>query len=124
MLLTIIYLFGTLITLAGIIMLVKPEVILKLITDHAENPVLFGAAIVIRLVVGLLLLTYANLSRFPKMVIFFGWIAVIASVAIAWMGQERFTRLVTWIAEEIQPYGRVGGGVALLFGLFILYSFL
>jgi len=124
MLLTIIFLFGTLIVLAGIILLVKPEVILDLITEHADNPVMFGAAIVMRLALGLLLLTYASLSRFPKTVIFFGWIAVIAAVAIAWMGQERFSSLVKWIAGEIQPWSRVGGGVALLFGLFLLYSFL
>lgn len=124
MLLTIIYLFAAIISLAGVILLVKPEVVLDLITDHADNPVLFGTAIVTRLVLGLLLLTYASLSRFPNAVIFFGWIAIIAAVVIAWIGQARFTELMKWITQNIRPYGRIGGGLAMLFGLFLLYSFL
>ena len=122
--LIILYILGLLITLAGIILLVKPDVLLDFITHNADNPVLLGFAIVTRLLLGLLLLTYASVSRFPNTIIFFGWIAIIAAVAIAWMGQARFTELIRWIADEVAPYGRIGGGVALVFGLFLLYAFL
>ncbi len=124
MLMSIVTIFGALITVAGIILLVKPEIILDLIMNHADNPLMYGVAIVMRLVLGLLMLTYASFSRFPKTLIFIGWIAVIASVIFAWMGRYRFTKMMRWIAVEIRPYGRAGGGFALVFGLFLLYAFL
>lgn len=124
MLLVLIYLVGVLITVAGIILLVKPEAILNFISGNAGRPAMFAFAIVTRLLLGLLLLTYASLSRFPKTVVFFGWVAVIAAVAVAWMGQDRFTELLRWITGKVAPYGKIGGGFALAFGLFLLYAFL
>ena len=124
MLLMILYLVGALITVAGIALLVKPALVLDFISREANNPVMYGFAIVVRAALGLLMITYAGVSRFPKTVIFFGWVAVIAAVAIAWMGQPRFAGMVKWITGKLSPYSRVGGVFALLFGLFLLYAFL
>ena len=124
MMLTLINILALLITVGGIVLLVKPELILDFISRHAQSQGMFAFAIVIRLLLGLLLITYAGLSRFPKTVIFFGWVAVIAAVVIAWMGQARFSEFVTTVIDKVSPYGRAGGVAALLFGLFLLYAFL
>lgn len=122
--LIIIHIFALLITVAGIALMVKPEFILDFITRHVKSQAMFAAAIVMRLVLGLLLITLAGLSRFPLTVTVFGWIAVIAAVTFAWIGHDRFTRLILWIMDKVGPFGRIGGFFALLFGLFLLYAFL
>jgi hypothetical protein len=111
-------------TLAGIALIVKPELILDFITRHAKSQALFATAIVMRLVLGLLLITLAGLSRFPLTVTVFGWITVIAAVTFAWIGHDRFTRLILWITAKVDPFGRIGGILGVLFGLFLLYAFL
>lgn len=124
MLLSIIHIFGLLIAFAGFMLLLKPELLLDFISRHAGNPILYASAIVVRLVLGLLLVTMAGLSRFPLVVTVLGWIAVIAAVTIAWIGQDRFALLVNWIMDVITPFSRVGGAFAFVFGIFLLYAFL
>jgi len=122
--LLVIDIFSVLISIAGMILVLNPALMLDFIKRFAGNPVLYATAIIVRLVFGLLLVTYAGVSRFPLTVTFIGWIAVIAAVLFAWLGQERFTGLIKWILHTVTPFARAGGAIAILFGAFLLYAFL
>ena len=124
MLIPLILIIALLLCLVGISLLLKPEPVISFIEHHAASKPLYASAIIIRLALGLLLITYADLSRFPRTITVLGWIAIIAAEVFTWMGQPRFTSMLQQIMTAIKPVGRVGGGLGLAFGLFLFYAFL
>lgn len=124
LMLTVINIVGLLLCMAGLILLVKPEIVFSCIERFAATQGLYATAIILRVFLGLLLVTFADLSRFPLTVTVIGWLAVIVAVIFAWMGHGRFTRMMEKILKTASPFGRAFGGLALVFGLFLLYAFL
>jgi len=122
--LMIINLLSLLILFAGLLLVIKPDIVLGFIARFSTTLPLYASAVVIRLFFGLLLITYAGQSRFPTAITVIGWIAVIAAVVFAWISQDRFTAMLKWILKVVTPFSRAGGVVAFLFGWFMLYAFL
>jgi hypothetical protein len=91
----LIIIFGALTLLAGVVILINPEVI-------------FG---------------YLR-SNFDKAVIeILGWLSIVAALSLAAMGRHNFHRLMSWALIILKPYGRVGGVFAAVFGGFLIYAF-
>ena len=114
--------FGTLIFIAGIVLLLKPDTIPRLIRTHSRSISLYVFAIVIRLVLGIALITYADVSKYPIVLQIIGWISLLAALGLAIVGWTRFTRLISWILDFITPYERAGSILAILFGSFLVYA--
>ena len=119
----IIKLFGILILLTGISLLIKPEIIFGWIEDNVENTSLYISAIIFRLVFGILLIIAAKGSKYPGVVKFFGYLAVLAAIIFIFMGQNRFQDFASSHIPDIKPYAPVIGLVAMVIGSFLIYAF-
>ena len=120
---SIIIVFGLMTLNAGAITVIKPETIFGLIRHKLEKVSLQLLAIIIRLVLGILLIQYADESKFPAAIEIIGWLSIAAAVTFGLIGRRRFVSLMTWALSLLKPYGRVGGVIAMAFGGFLIYAF-
>ena len=120
----VILLFALLIFVAGIIVLFDPEIIFGAIRGNLDKPGLQVVAIVLRLVLGILLIEYAPVSRFPLIIEIRGWLSSAAALTFMLIGRANFLRLMNWALSLLKPYGRIGGIFAAAFGAFLFYAFI
>ena len=119
----LIILFGLLTLLAGVIIVINPDIIFGYLRDNLDRPWLQLVAIIVRLVLGILLIHTAELSRFPLIIEMLGWLSIAAAVTFALIGRQRFLKLMAWAFSLLKPYGRIGGLLAIAFGGFLVYAY-
>ncbi len=119
----LIIVFGGLTLLAGIVIVIKPEVVFAPLRDNLDKLGLHILAVVVRLVLGVLLISQSNVSKFPLAIEILGWLSIIAAISLAAMGRRNFKRLMSWAFSFLKPFGRVGGILAAAFGAFLVYAF-
>ena len=119
----LIFIFGALILFAGIIMIVNPELIFAYLRNNLDKPEIQILAVVVRLAIGVLLISQSSLSRYPFVIEIIGWLSIAAALSMAVMGRQNFKRLLTWALSLTKPFGRPGGVVAAAFGGFLIYVF-
>jgi len=120
---TLIIIFGALIFLAGVVIIVSPEVIFGYLRSNFDRLSVHILAIVVRLIIGALLVNQSSLSKYPLVIEILGWLSVVAAFSLVVMGRQNFRRLMTWALTFIKPFGRVGGVLAASFGGFLIYAF-
>lgn len=120
----LIIIFGALTLLAGIVIVINPEVIFGFLRNNLDKLILHILAVVVRLIIGVLLIYQSNVSKFPFVIEIIGWLSIVASVFLAVMGRRNFNSLMSWALSLLKPFGRVGGVVAAAFGAFLIYAFL
>lgn len=116
--------FGALILLAGMVILINPDIIFGYLRRNLDNIGLHILAVVVRLVLGILLIYYSGVSRFPVLIEVIGWISIIAAVTLAVIGRKNFHRLMSWALNVLKPVARLGGIIAMAFGGLIVYAFI
>ena len=119
----VIIIFGILLILAGLLLVVDPDILFNFITTGGNKLWLYIIAIVVRLVLGIFLIISAKASRYPTLVKVFGYVFIIAAVILLFMGQGSFQDLISTIIPEFRPLGRVGGLLSMAFGGFFVYAF-
>ena len=119
----LIILFGVLIFVAGLVLFIRPQLILGMMETNGEKTWLYLSAIGARVVLGVVLIQQAAFSKFPMLIEVLGWVALLAAFAFMAIGRQRFTRLMAWVIAKMKPYARVGGSFALIFGAFLVYAF-
>ncbi|MGI9316046.1 MAG: hypothetical protein ACR2QW_01840 [bacterium] len=119
----LIIIFGALTLLAGVVILVNPEVIFGYLRANLDKPAIQLLAVVVRLIIGALLIYNSSLSKFPLAIEILGWASIVAALSLAVMGRQNFHRLMSWALTFLKPYGRVGGIFAAAFGGFLIYAF-
>jgi len=119
----VIIIFGVLTLLAGLVIIVNPEIVFGYLKRHLEKLELQISAIVVRLVLGALLIYLTDVSKFPIVIEVLGWLAIIAAITFSVIGRNNFKRLMSWAMSFQKPYGRVGGFIAVCFGGFLVYAF-
>jgi len=92
------------------------------ISTHSKSLNLHIFAVVIRLVLGIALLTYAHNSKFPLTIEVIGWLSICAAIILSLIGRDKFIKLIQWAMTVIPRYGRVSGVFAVLFGGFLGYA--
>ena len=120
----LIILFGVLTLLAGIIIVVDPNIIFGFLQNNLEKLMLHILAVVVRLIIGALLIVQSDLSKFPTVIEVIGWISIVAAIVLASIGRRNFTRLMSWALSFSKPFGRVGGIFAVAFGACLVYAFI
>ena len=120
----IIIIFGSLILLAGALLLINPQTIFGFLRKNIENPVIQLFAILVRLVIGILLITQSNLSRYPSTIEIIGWILIIAGISLALIGPANFRQLMSWVLKKFVAFGQIAGVIAIAFGGFLVYAFI
>jgi len=120
----LIIVFGVLFLAAGISFFVKPDLIFDFLRKEANNIILQILAITVRLVLGLLLIYFANSSRYPTVIAAFGWFIILAAIALLLIGRKNFQILIEWVLNFFNPYKMVGGFLAIMLGMFLIYAFI
>jgi hypothetical protein len=119
----LIIIFGALTLLSGTVIVINPVVIFGFLRDNLDRLLLHILAVVIRLVLGALLIYQSDISRFPLVIEIIGWISIVAAIFLAVMGRRNFKLLMSWALSLSKPFGRVGGVITVVFGAFLIYSF-
>ena len=119
----LIIIFGALTLLAGIVIVINPEIIFGFLRNNLDKLVLHILAVAVRLVIGALLISQSNVSEFPFVIEIIGWLSIVAAISLAVMGRRNFNRLMSWALSVLKPFGRVGGVFAAAFGTFLIYAF-
>jgi len=119
----LIIIFGALNLLAGIVIVINPEVIFGFLRNNLDKLELHILAIIVRLVLGVLLIYQSNVSKFPFVIEIIGWLTIVAAIFLAVIGRRNFNRLMSWALSFVKPFGRVGGVLAAAFGAFLIYAF-
>lgn len=119
----LIIIFGALTLLAGIVIVINPEIIFGFLRNNVDKLELHILAVVVRLVLGVLLIYQSNVSKFPFVIEIIGWLSIVAAIFLAVMGRRNFNRLMSWALSLVKPVGRVGGVLAAAFGAFLIYAF-
>ena len=120
----IIIIFDSLILLAGVLLLINPEIIFGFLGRNIENPAIQMIAVLVRLIIGALLVTQSSQSRFPLAIEVLGWILILAGISLAVIGQAKFRKLMSWVLTKFKAVGRIAGVVAIAFGGFLIYAFI
>ncbi|NNF19320.1 MAG: hypothetical protein HKN61_06050 [Flavobacteriaceae bacterium] len=115
-------LFGIAMLLAGLSLLILPDFLMDWISRHKQNTWLYSMAIVVRVVFGILFLIVAKQSRSPLIFQMFGFIFILGAIFLLFTGQDNFQHFISSMIPELQPYARVSGLLALIFGGFLLYA--
>jgi len=119
----LIIIFGALTLLAGIVIVINPDIIFGFLRNNLDKLELHILAVVVRLVLGVLLIDQSNVSRFPFVIEIIGWLSIVAAIFFGAMGCRNFKRLMTWALSFLEKFGRVGGILAAAFGSFLIYAF-
>jgi uncharacterized membrane protein YidH (DUF202 family) len=120
----LIILFCVLITAMAAWLLVRPEGLTRFLLRNAGRTWMHVLAAGVRIVLGALLVLYADQSRFPVVLAVIGWFAIAVGVVLALIPPSRFQRLIEWALERFSAYTRVAAAAAVAFGLFLIYAVL
>jgi hypothetical protein len=118
----VIILFSILIIAVGLVMIARPSVVMDIMLNNADSGWLHFLAVVVRLILGGALISYAGQSKFPLVLQIIGGLSIAAAVVIAVLPQERFGRLIRWVFDHLGEYLRYSAGFALILGAFLIYA--
>ena len=119
-----IIIFGALTCLAGIVIVVNPEIVFGFLRKNSAKIELHIVAVTIRLVLGAFLIYQSGTSKYPFVIEIIGWLSIVAAVFFAVIGRNNFCRLMAWALSQVKTLGRVGGVFASAFGAFLIYAFI
>jgi hypothetical protein len=114
--------FSAVTIIAGLIILINPDMIFRLLRRHLESLSMHILAVVLRVILGLALIVCAAASKFPTAILVLGWVSIVAAAVLAIVGRRNFKRLMSWALGLAPHFGRIGGLLAILFGAFLVYA--
>lgn len=120
----ILKLFGLLMFFVGISLLIYPEFIIGGIEKNLGNTSLYISAIGVRLVIGVLFILAAKGSRYPRTFKILGFVFILASIILLFIGQGGFQHLITSLIPQVKPYAPISGILSMAFGGFVIFAFL
>lgn len=115
--------FGLFSILAGLLLLIRPDLITKFLDSSKNRPFLQISAVIGRVVLGAALVLTAAASKFPGVLLWLGWLVLVAAIVLALIGRARFVRLMSWAQKIAERFGRIGGVIAAMFGAFLVYAY-
>jgi hypothetical protein len=118
-----IIIFGILTLLAGIVLLINPEIIFGYLRKNIAKPMMLVLAVVIRLVLGAFMVLESSSSRFPVTIEVIGWFSIGAALVLGIIGRKYFNSIMTWALSLSKSFARLGGIGAMAFGAFLVYAF-
>lgn len=119
----LIQIFGLLMIVIGILLLIIANDILGWIANHLESNKLYIFAIIVRLLLGILFLAAAMQSKHPTVIKIFGYVAIVAAIALIFMGHENFQHFFSSLIAELQSYTPVSAIIVMVFGAYLFYAF-
>ena len=116
--------FGLFLIFVGTIILANPNIVYTQLRNHSNSLNLHIAAVVARILLGVVLIRYADESKFPLAFEIIGYVSLIAGITLGGIGRIKFLKLMQWALTLVPKYGRVTGLLAIVFGGFLWYAVL
>lgn len=120
----IIIFFGALTALAGMVIIISPDTVFGLFRKNVDNLFMHIIAVLVRLIIGVVLILQADVSRFPLVMEIIGWMSIAAAVLFTVIGRRNFGRIINWGLSMENKIGQLGGVAAICFGAFLVYAFI
>ncbi len=114
--------FAVFVALMGLLGLFAPVKLVGIVAALFHGVAGLWIAVGLRLVVGVLLVLTAPMSRFPFLFWILGLFAIVAAVVGLFMGTDRVRKFVTWWVEKPAGFTRLWSMVAIVFGVFLYYG--
>ena len=112
--------FGSLICLAGLVIVIAPDKFRAVMNNWTGQP-RFLFAVIVRVVFGAILLAEAANLKFPLAMKIIGGISIVAAVVLLLIGEKRMDRMIDWFMKMSDNMFRAWSVVALVFGAFLIY---
>ena len=113
--------FAVLFISLGLWGLIAPAMLLAFISGWQTRGGLWAGAI-LRLLFGLAVWSVAARSRFPTTLQVLALIAVVAGVALPFIGLDRFNRIVAWWSRQPLRFTRAWAVFLIALGVFIVWA--
>jgi len=120
--LIVIAIVGVLVCLGCIVGIASPSTLLGVVRAFMNKPGLIYLAVAVRLALGVLLILAAPASLFPMVFRVIGAIAIIAALALIFMGRVRIIKLVEWFVRMPPAAIRAWLIFGFAFGAFLVYG--
>ncbi len=111
---------GAMIAVIGVVGIAAPSVLLEF-GRSLQSPSALYVVAAVRVVFGATLLWVASASRMPRILRIVGTIIIVSGLFTPLVGVERAQAMLNWWSSQGLLFMRAWAGVALLFGLFIVY---
>jgi len=118
----LVQIFGALTFLFGIAIAVRPEPIFRFLGGYSTSLSAYVSAVLVRLFLGLALISCSAPSKFPITLQVIGWLSLAAAIITAFLGRQRFQALITWAVNIAPLYHHLGGFAAMSLGAFLVYA--
>jgi hypothetical protein len=118
--LTIVLIIGLIILGLGVAVLVSPSTLRKLLHHFLKREWLIPVTF-LRVIVGIILLIAAPVTRWPIFIYIVGIVFILAGVSIPLIGKEKIESLANWWLEQSDMVLRVWGGIAAVLGLAMMW---
>jgi hypothetical protein len=114
---------GILLVLSGVGTLIKPEIIIDIFVGNGVDSSLYIGVIVFRLIFGFLLVWTAKLSKYPRVIAIFGYLAIIAAITFILIGHDGFQDFMSEIIPVFTAQSQTAGLLSIAFGGFLIYAY-
>lgn len=115
-------LFSLLIVFSCLWGLIRPQWLFDIAKPLLDQSWLMILAVSIRILLGIALLRVADASAFPLLFYVIGWIAIVAAVALPFIGIECIRALIDWIETLPRIFLRLWLVFGLAFGGLLLFG--
>ena len=116
--------FAALIGLIGAATVVFPSTWLMLAKRVRVSEPLRLLAFAVRVLLGVMLILVADTTGYSLPLKIIGALLIVAGVLALVLGNRRVQAILDWVVGKGPPVVRAGGGIAFLFGVFIVYALL
>lgn len=115
-------LVGVLVAALGVLGVARPAALLEVVAGAWSTPRALGAAVAFRLLFGVAAIVAAPSSRVPTVLLAVGALSLVSGFAALALGWERALRFVGWWKARSEAFVRVWAGVALAFGVLLVWA--
>ncbi len=119
---SIVFLIGLLVCVLSVWGCFVPDRLTKLVMRVVDQDWGIYFAVVVRLLMGAALIVAAPVSKFPVVFEVLGWIAIVAAVALIFIGRERMAALIAWFVRRSAWLIRLWLLFGMAFGGFLIYG--
>ena len=112
-----------LIALFGILIIINPETFFGWIENNRTNTMFYYSVIAGRLVFGILFIIAAKYSKYPNLIKFLGYVAIIAAIIFIFIGHNGFQDFLSSMIPSAKPFGPGVGLFGIALGSFLIYAF-